>query len=152
MKFYRFALQKYIHDISGNGAKLYGGRWNSEGNAVVYTSGSPSLAMLEFICNASSISRTNQTSLLTLTLDDKVPIDVLTTNDLPENWQNVPAPNRLKVIGDSWLKESKGLILKVPSAVMAVEFNYLVNPIHKDFKKLKIESLIDMNIDERFFY
>jgi RES domain-containing protein len=69
MQLFRFGLETYINDISGFGAKLYGGRWNNVGNAMLYTACSPSLCMLEFICNASGIAKTVQTSLLTLKID-----------------------------------------------------------------------------------
>ena len=149
MLIYSFGLKKFISDLSGQGAKMYGGRWNSVGNAMLYTSYSPSLAMLEFTCNASGIAKTIQTSLLTLKLDSKVKIEIITLNDLPANWQQVPSPDSLKVIGNNWLKSNKTLALKVPSAIMPLESNLLINSIHKDFFKLEIENFVDMNIDSR---
>lgn len=149
MVFYRFGLKKFIFDLSGQGAKIYGGRWNSVGNAMLYTSCTPSLSMLEFACNASGIAKTNQTSLLTLKLEAKVRIETLTINDLPDNWQQVPAPDSLKMIGNNWIKSNKTLALKVPSAIMPLEYNLLINPLHKDFSKLVIENVVDMNIDNR---
>ena len=76
MQLFRFGLETYINDISGYGAKLYGGRWNNVGNAMLYTACSPSLAMLDFVCNASGIAKTVQTSLLTLKIDSKVKLHV----------------------------------------------------------------------------
>lgn len=149
MQIYRFGLKKFISDISGQGAKIYGGRWNSVGNSMLYTSYSPSLAMLEFTCNASGITKTIQTSLLTLKLDSKVKIEIITLNDLPANWQQVPSPDSLKVIGNNWLKSNKTLALKVPSAIMPLECNLLINSLHKDFFKLEIDNFVDMNIDSR---
>lgn len=149
MNIYRFGLKKFINDISGQGAKIYGGRWNSVGNAMLYTSFSPSLAMLEFACNASGITKTNQTSLLTLKIASNVKIDSIAMNDLPDNWQQVPSPDSLKTIGNNWLKKNKTLALKVPSAIMPLEYNLLINSLHKDFIKLEIENFVDMNIDNR---
>jgi RES domain-containing protein len=149
MHIYRFGLKKFISDLSGQGAKIYGGRWNAVGNAMLYSSYSPSLAMLEFACNASGITKTIQTSLLTLKLDSKVKIEIITLNDLPANWQQVPSPDSLKVIGNNWLKSNKTLVLKVPSAIMPLESNLLINSLHKDFYKLEIENFVDMNIDSR---
>jgi RES domain-containing protein len=149
MHFYRFGLKKFIGDLSGQGAKIYGGRWNAVGNAMLYSSFSPSLAMLEFACNASGITKTIQTSLLTLKLDSKVKIEIITLNDLPVNWQQVPSPDSLKVIGNNWLKSNKTLAMKVPSAIMPLECNLLINSLHKDFFKLEIENFVDMNIDSR---
>jgi len=149
MLIYRFGLKKFIGDLSGQGAKIYGGRWNSVGNAMLYSSYSPSLAMLEFACNASGITKTIQTSLLTLKLDSKVKIEIITLNDLPANWQQVPSPDSLKVIGNNWLKSNKTLALQVPSAIMPLECNLLINSLHKDFFKLEIENFVDMNIDSR---
>lgn len=149
MQFFRFELETYINDISGYGAKLYGGRWNIVGNAMLYTACSPSLAMLEFVCNASGIAKTVQTSLLTLKLDGKVKLEQLTVNEMPENWQDVPAPDILKRIGDNWLKGNTSVGIKVPSAVMPIEFNVLINPLHKDFSKLTIDNIVKMDIDKR---
>jgi RES domain-containing protein len=149
MHIYRFGLKKFISDLSGQGAKIYGGRWNAVGNAMLYSSYSPSLAMLEFACNASGITKTIQTSLLTLKLDSKVKIEIITLNDLPANWQQVPSPDSLKVIGNNWLKSNKTLALKVPSAIMPLECNLLINSLHKEFFKLEIENFVDMNIDSR---
>ena len=149
MHIYRFGLKKFISDLSGQGAKIYGGRWNAVGNAMLYSSYSPSLAMLEFACNAIGIPKTIQTSLLTLKLDSKVKIEIITLNDLPANWQQVPSPDSLKVIGNNWLKSNKTLALKVPSAIMPLESNLLINSLHKDFFKLEIENFVDMNIDSR---
>lgn len=149
MQLFRFGLETYINDISGYGAKLYGGRWNNVGNTMLYTACSPSLAMLEFVCNASGIAKTVQTSLLTLKLDSKVKLEQLTINEMPENWQDVPAPDILKRIGDNWLKGNTSLGIKVPSAVMPIEFNVLINPLHKDFSKVTIENIVKMDIDKR---
>jgi len=149
MQLFRFGLETYIDDLSGYDAKLYGGRWNNVGSAMLYSAYSPSLAMLEFVCNASGIGKTVQTCLLTLKLDSKVKFEVLTTNDLPENWQDVPAPDVLKRIGDNWIKSNASLVLKVPSAVMPIEFNVLINPLHKDFLQLSIENIVKMEIDNR---
>jgi RES domain-containing protein len=149
MQLFRFGLETYINDISGYGAKLYGGRWNNVGNAMLYTACSPSLCMLEFICNASGIAKTVQTSLLTLKIDSKVKLEQLTVNEMPENWQDVPAPDILKRIGDNWLKGNTSVGIKVPSAVMPIEFNVLINPLHRDFSKLTIENIVKMDIDKR---
>ena len=149
MQLYRFALQKFVKDLSGEGAKLYGGRWNSKDNAMLYTASSPSLAMLEFVCNAGSLARTKQTALLTLQLTTKVKIETLSVNDLPVDWQNVPSPDALKRLGDNWMKSGGTLVLKVPSAIIPVEYNCLINPLHKDFSKLIIEDVIALDIDNR---
>jgi hypothetical protein len=73
----------------------------------------------------------------------------LTINEMPENWQDVPAPDILKRIGDNWLKGNTSVGIKVPSAVMPIEFNVLINPLHKDFSKLTIENIVKMDIDKR---
>jgi RES domain-containing protein len=78
-----------------------------------------------------------------------VKIEIITLNDLPVNWQQVPSPDSLKVIGNNWLKSNKTLAMKVPSAIMPLECNLLINSLHKDFFKLEIENFVDMNIDSR---
>jgi RES domain-containing protein len=149
MYLYRFALTNYVDDLSGYGAKLYGGRWNSVGKAMLYTSCSPSLAMLEFVCNTSGIAQVKQTSLLTLQLPDSIDYETISLNDLPDDWQKVPTPDSMRKIGDRWLNANKIVGLKVPSAVMPVEFNFLINPAHKDFLKLVVDNVVPMNVDNR---
>jgi len=149
MLVYRICNTLYANDINGIGAKLYGGRWNNAGNAVVYTSSSRALAALEVLVH--------------LPPKNVKPIDFsIVVIEVPENSMEeisyAEIYNELKVnglnsnfksIGDNWLKKNTSLLLKVPSVVMPEEFNYLINPLHKDFHKVKIKETKLFRFDER---
>lgn len=131
------------------GARLYGGRWNSEGNSMVYSSMSASLALLEFVCNSNSLITPKNIGLAELSLPETAEIQQISRNELPANWDKYPAPLFLKNLGDNWLKENKSVALKVPSAIMPIQQNVLLNPAHKDFKIINFNLIIDFNFDKR---
>jgi RES domain-containing protein len=147
MILYRFSKLRFLDDLSGMGAKLYGGRWNSRGNPVLYTSGTAALALLEFICNAGDRKLAGKTGIAEI----EVPADIeqISERNLPDGWQRYPAPDELKAIGDKWLQSGKSLLLKVPSAVMPLEWNFLVNPLHKHTREIKIKRTLRLDPDDR---
>ncbi|NDC30465.1 MAG: RES domain-containing protein [Bacteroidetes bacterium] len=149
MLLYRFSKLEYINDISGNGAKLYGGRWNSKGQPMLYTSESVSLALIELLCNSGNGFSLNKTGFVILDIPTRNTIIELQKNELPSNWQAYPSPETLKKIGDVWLQNKNSLALKVPSAVVDVEYNVLLNPLHKDFNKVKVIGVKPYQIDKR---
>jgi len=148
MILYRIAKCDYVADISGTGARLYGGRWNSIGRPMVYLASSRSLAILEVLVHLSPAIFPGGFCLAQF----DVPADNIVTlmpGDLPANWQDILSPNQLKKIGDKFLKEQKSLLLKVPSAIVPEEFNYLVNPMHPEASKIKLIKQQLFNFDER---
>lgn len=147
MKVYRITNCRYINDLSGTGAALYGGRWHNKGTYVLYAASSSSLALLESIAHITSIIQLRY-CMVCLQLPD-VSIDAITTSDLPAGWNNNPPPDIIKNIGDDFIKKNKFLALKLPSAIIAEENNLLINPAHADFKKVKIVFSRQINIDER---
>ncbi len=142
-------MRKFISDFSGTGAKLYGGRWNSEGLPMLYTSATASLALLEFICNSNNLSFSKGVALAEIILPPATKFKKVTLNELPYAWNTYPAPLELKLIGDNWLRENKTLALKVPSAVMASEMNVLINPSHPDFHSIQFVISDQFNFDNR---
>jgi len=149
MVVYRIARSSYIRDLSGTGAKKYGGRWNPKGIAVLYTSKHRSLAILELLVNASTQSLPKDLSLLSLKVPNLQQITEKTEEDLPQNWRTTPAPFRLADIGSEWIASNRSLILKVPSAIVPEEQNILINPNHPDFKQLSIQSISSFSLDSR---
>ena len=148
MILYRIAKCDYVADISGTGARLYGGRWNSIGRPMVYLASSRSLAILEVLVHLSPAIFPGGFCLAQF----DVPADNIVTlmpGDLPANWHDILSPNQLKKIGDKFLKEQKSLLLKVPSAIVPEEFNYLVNPMHPEASKIKLIKQQLFNFDER---
>lgn len=147
MKVYRISKCQYIDDLSGTGAALYGGRWHSKGYYVVYTAASPSLALLESVVHISNIQVTGY-CMICIELPDNS-IEEKTIAELPANWFVNPAPDALQSIGDAFLDVNQFLALKLPSAIMPEDSNYLLNPHHVLFKEIKVLYKRAIPIDER---
>lgn len=147
MKVYRISKCQYIDDLSGTGAASYGGRWHSKGTHVLYTAATASLALLESVVHISNIVAADYCMICLEIPEDK--ILELSTVDLPDNWFVNPPPDFLKTYGDRFIRDGKFLGLKLPSAIMPEESNYLLNPNHTDFKKVKLVSKRTVPIDGR---
>ena len=116
---------------------MYGGRWTSPGLPVVYTSATASLAVLEVFANAQRrADLLTHFQLLSCTFDESL-VTRVERRDLPSNWRQSPAPARLQEIGDEWLRAAASVVLQVPSSIIEHENNYLINPRHRDFKRVK---------------
>jgi RES domain-containing protein len=146
---YRIAKKKYIHDLSGTGARLYGGRWNHKGNSIVYTSESRALATVEYLVHVNLAIVPKGLVLSSITLPDHIIPKNISTSDLPANWREFPAPSELAEIVTRWALANEKLLLRVPSAVVEHEFNILINPSHPDFKSVHILETQDCRFDER---
>lgn len=147
MLLYRITNAKYADDLSGTGARLYGGRWNSEGKPMVYLASSRSLAVLESLAHLVTTNIPDDFALLTIEAPDD--FYVIPENLLPDNWNEYPEQHILKQIGNSFLQKGDHLLLKVPSALVPEEFNYLLNPLHPKAGKVKIVKKPPFNFDER---
>jgi RES domain-containing protein len=148
MILYRIAKCNYVNDLTGTGARLYGGRWNSEGHSMVYLASSRALAVLEALVHLPPLLFPDNFCLAEIEVPDKnfFTLDIKT---LPDNWATISPPAELKQIGNQFLKETKHLMMKVPSSVVPEEFNYLLNPFHPDITKAKIRSIHPFNFDDR---
>jgi RES domain-containing protein len=147
MLLYRIAKCMYADDLSGTGARLYGGRWNSVGKPVVYLASSRALAVLEVLVHLPPALIPSNYCLVTLDVpDDVTKIDLAI---LPPNWQEFPEPGILKTIGDEFILSNKHLLCCVPSAIVKEEYNFLLNPSHAKFLKVKILSKEPFSFDER---
>jgi RES domain-containing protein len=147
---YRLTKLRYQDQIfSGLGGLYAEGRWTPRGKPVVYTSGSISLAVLEYTLNYRRRGWVPASVLSRAVIPDEVPIDVVTLTDLPRNWSAPDPPSKLRDIGQRWLERGPSAILKVPSAVVVEEWNYLLNPQHADFKKLALGKPKRYQFDRR---
>ncbi len=135
---YRLSKSRYKNDLSGNGAKLYGGRWNSEGIPMIYASGSVSLCILEYLVHVSVDLLPSDLELMHLEIPKASMIKHLPSKKLPKDWQEYPFPHSTRSVGDEFIQKNKALVLKVPSVIVPNESNYLINPLHKDAKSIKI--------------
>ncbi|MGZ3756742.1 MAG: RES family NAD+ phosphorylase [Mucilaginibacter sp.] len=146
MILYRITKCMYT-DLSGLGAKLYGGRWNSEGRPMVYLTSSRSLGMLEALAH---FSPTNlPTDYCMMSIDVPENFMELPIKSLPKNWHEYPEQNSTKQIGNRFLQDKKYLLLKVPSAIVPDEYNYLLNPMHPEAATVKIISSQPFHFDPR---
>lgn len=134
--------------FTGEGARLFGGRWNSKGTAVVYAAGSAALAALELLVHLASRQILDSYQLCGLTFDEKIVTEV-SGSDLPASWRTDPAPQALKQIGDIWVAGRTSAVLRVPSVVIDTESNYLLNPAHPDFPRIRIGRARKFRLDPR---
>lgn len=146
MILYRITSKAYARDLSGTGAMFHGGRWNPKGIRMLYTSQSLSLATLEVVVNLSGNKITNNLYCVELEFPDELPID--TIKKLPENWNAYPYIGKTVDIGKAFIQSEK-LCLKVPSAIIPSEYNYLINPLHDDFIKVKFLDARPFILDKR---
>lgn len=145
MMLYRIASRTHIRDMSGTGSMLFGGRWNMKGVRMLYTSQSVSLAMLEVLANLSSPHISRNLHLAEIHFPDHLAIQEC---DLPDHWSSFPFSQGTISLGTDFIK-SGGLCLKVPSALVPSEYNYLLNPLHADFDAVKILDTRPVVIDQR---
>ena len=134
--------------FDGEGARLYGGRWNSAGVPMVYASEHQSLAALELRVH---IDRTRMLYKCFAFQFDEHLMEVFRFGALPKDWMEEPPPPSLQLLGDNWVKSGASVILAVPSVIIPKELNYLINPNHADFAKLKIQKPTDSAFDQRLF-
>lgn len=146
---YRISNAEYSNDISGTGAKLLGSRWNSIGTPVLYTAGHISLAVLEMLVNTHFKEYDVALDLLYIKLPEPLSITSVSLGSLKKNWTE--DVDYTRYLGDEIFKQKDTLLVKVPSAVIQEEYNYLANPLHADFKKIKIIKTKSFWPDQRLF-
>lgn len=133
--------------FSGEGARLFGGRWNSTGTPLVYTAESQSLASLELLVNLESQELLFHYVIFEVTFDSTLVANLETP--LPEDWDSEPAPRKIQFLGDTWVQEKTSAILRVPSAIVPSESNYLLNPLHKYFEQIQIGTSAPFRVHPR---
>ena len=138
--------EQFANELSGKGAELIGGRWNSRGNAMLYTSQSIALCVTEIAVHVPLGILPKDYQLVHIEVPDE---DFLELKRLPKDWQTFPHSNSTQMLGDKFLKEQKFLVLKVPSATVQGEFNYLINPRHKNFNQIKLLKIESFSFDGR---
>lgn len=148
---YRLTREKYQNDLSGTGAYIAGGRWNSKGNAILYTSSSIALCLVEILVHINAEDIPNDLKIVSLEINDKMKFKEISKENLIEGWNSSPEINFTKEIGDQFLRENKFVGLKVPSAIVEDEYNFLFNPTHKEFKQLSIVQIKSFRLDNRLF-
>jgi RES domain-containing protein len=133
--------------LDGEGAKEAGGRWNSPGVAVIYTSGSLSLALVETLVHLPG-EILPAYSALRVEFEESL-VRIVAPAALPANWRDSPPPPETQAIGDRWVADLTSAVLQVPSVVVPDEFNYVLNPAHPDFRRVTIGPPSSFPFDPR---
>lgn len=149
IKLFRISTTEHIDDITGTGARIYGGRWNHSGYPVIYTSGSRALAALEFLVHVPMALAPENLSIIELHIPKHVKRRSIDEDQLPSNWRNYPAPEQLANSGTDWIKSKSSLLLDIPSAVIEKEINTLINPIHPEIKHVTVAKIERFSFDPR---
>lgn len=134
--------------FSGEGARLYGGRWNSEGVAVVYLSATLSLAALETLVHADRRRFERDWIAFEVTIPGSAMLE-LRDEDLPGDWRAAPVSEGARGVGDAWIEAAASVALWVPSAIVPVERNVLLNPQHPDFREVRLGEPRPFRFDAR---
>ena len=151
IKLFRISTFEHINDMTGSGARIYGGRWNHAGYPVVYTSGSRSLAALEFLVHVPMALAPENLSIVEINIQKNLERESIKESQLPSNWRDYPAPEQLVNIGTNWIKSKSSLLLDIPSAVVDKEVNTLINPLHPDIKFVNLANIDKFSFDTRLF-
>lgn len=149
MKLFRIAKEQHAGDLSGIGARLYGGRWNHKGVAVVYASESRALAALEYLVHVPMSTIPRDLEIMDLVIPERIIPENVDPADLPPKWRKYPPPQHLATLGSNWVNSNRSLLLRVPSAVVENEFNVLINPEHKDLKRIRTIDPVRFEFDGR---
>jgi RES domain-containing protein len=149
VKIYRLVKNSFLKDLSGEGARLYGGRWNRRGDALLYFSDNLSLCVLELLTRMDYEFITADYSYIEAEISSTLIIK-LTESDMPsQKWRSNPPISITQDYGSNWIKEEKSLGMSVPSAVLPNEQNILINPAHPSMSKLKIINRKVLHLDSR---
>jgi len=147
-----YRLSKAIHanDLSGTGAEKNGGRWNSKGIAMIYTSQSRALCIAEVAVHLPMGILPGDYNLISINIPGRSILS-LTESELPKDWRSIPPAQSTRAIGDQFIYNQKHLTLKVPSMIVKGEYNFLINPLHPGMKHVSIISAEDFEFDSRLF-
>lgn len=150
MRVWRLTQKRHAKNaFSGIGNRKAGSRWVPEGYLAVYTSENISLAVLEILVHMDVAHIGDHYMLISVDIPNDVTIDEVDVASLPENWRNRYEDRELQSVGLQWVESASSAILKVPSAVVTNEQNYILNPIHSDFEKLSISEPMPYKFDGR---
>ena len=146
-RFYRLVQARWAHDaMSGEGARIAGGRWNPPGLPAVYLAGSRSLAALEIVVHAPREVLSLEWRIFEVGVPDEM---IETARRLPKDWQGLPSSPAARRFGEAWLRESRSLALRVPSAIVSQESILLLNPRHRGVAEIRVSKPEDFRFDPR---
>lgn len=149
MELFRIAGARHVRDLSGEGSRLYGGRWNRKGVPALYAAGNRALAAVEYLVHMDFPRVPKDAMLATIRFPDACRIEEMPESSLPPDWYSYPGPLELQEMGAAWLKACSSLALKLPSAVIRGESIYMLNPAHPDMARVKLVGVEDFPYDPR---
>ena len=145
---WRLTKTRYLATAwDGEGARKAGGRWNPPGVAVVYASGSLSLALVEVLVHLPA-DILPAYSAVPVDFDDAL-VTAVAPGELPRNWKDNPPPPSTQAIGAAWVAKGTSAVLRVPSVIVPGEFNFAINPAHGDFGRIRIGDPMAFPFDPR---
>lgn len=151
MEVYRLSRERFASSLSGKGAAIKGARWNSAGVELIYTANNRSLAMAEVAVHLTLATLPSDFVMMTIYIPDDISLIKLNTADLPEDWNVFPNPIATQKLGDSFIYQNQYCVMQAPSAVTKGDYNLLINPNHKEFKRVRIISTEKFPFDTRIF-
>ncbi|HKL21852.1 MAG TPA: RES family NAD+ phosphorylase [Tichowtungia sp.] len=134
--------------FSGEGARLFGGRWNSVGTPMVYVAESRALAALELLVHLDHGTVLDDYLCIPIRFSEKL-LRALDTTQLRSDWRSHPPPRYVQILGDQWVKNQVSVVLEISSALIPGERNYLLNPRHPDFGRIEIGAPEPFEFDPR---
>jgi RES domain-containing protein len=137
--------------LDGEGAYLFGGRWSSPGTRLAYTAAHLSLAMIEYFIHIDPDDPPKDLVVITAEIPSRVSRISISPKQLPSTWRQSSAPPELASTGDRFASNARAAILIVPSALAPAESNWIINPRHPEFSKIRLRSVEPFDYDRRFF-
>ncbi|MEO6547403.1 MAG: RES family NAD+ phosphorylase [Ferruginibacter sp.] len=131
-------------------ASGYPARWNGKGNFVIYTAESRSLACLENLVHRSGEGNNDLYKVILIDVPAGLAVEEIDSSSLMKDWNTIDNYKGCQTLGNNWINELRSPVLKVPSVIIRKEHNYLINPNHRDFYKIKITGVEDFEFDQRF--
>lgn len=148
---FRLVREKYKNELSGYGASLNDQRWNSKGTKLVYTAGNRALAFCEVSVHLPLGILPKDYWMISIDIPESIKIQELKSDILPDDWKAMPHRHHTRKIGDEFVQKNLFPVLKVPSAVVEGDFNYILNPRHDKFDKIQIIKAEPFPFDSRYF-
>ncbi len=146
MELFRITKTQYAQELFAPG---FPGRWNKSGEKVIYASSSRSLACLENLVHRRALTDVSTFRTMVIYVPDHLPVAHINLKDLPETWNQSAVYHDCQLLGSEWYQAEKSPLLKVPSAVIPDEFNFVLNTTHSEFNKIKIVDILPFYFDGR---
>jgi len=146
---WRIVQEKWVEQaFDGEGARRFGGRWNSPGTPLIYASGSRALAVLEILVHLQIGAQRPLLQTFPIEMDEGL-VEHLPAHALPVGWNSPAVPRATQDLGDQWARGHSAPVLRVPSVFIPEESNFLINPLHPEFKRLRMGKPIPFTLDPR---